>query len=84
MSPKLKSLKANGLFAFGFDIESEIDHLSGLISLEKFSFQTCKTYNQLLIELAEKLNLVELEIRMPCNANTYSIIKSFSTFESVE
>lgn len=53
------------------------DFLSCLTNLTKFSFSTHDNCNQLLLELAETLNLVELGINMPCNVDTFPIFKFF-------
>lgn len=77
MLPELKRLMISDLVLN----PDEMNYLSSLTNVTKFSFSSKKTYSLLLVELAEKLNLVDLEFSMPCNADTFAIIKSFLQLE---
>lgn len=81
MLPKLKSLKIHAEFTN----EIKISHLSCLTSLTKLSFSSDDKddmCNQLLMELADKLNLVELEFYMPSyNGNSFATLKYFRNLE---
>lgn len=81
MLPKLKSLTI-------YDLElnsGEFHHLSCLTNLTKFTFRSSKTCNQLLVELAEKLKLVELEFVMPYDADSFAkLILSLVGFQNLQ
>lgn len=77
MLPKLKQLSL--LYPVG-DIFLK-RHLFGLEGLTKFSFVSITNCNQILIELAKRLNLVELDFVMDFNADSFAIIKSFRNLE---
>lgn len=75
--PKLKSLE--GLYLRNQDSR----HLLRLEGLTKFSFGSSTNCNQLLNELAKRLNLAELKIMMIFDIDTFAIIKSFRNLESL-
>lgn len=56
-------------------------HICHLTTLRKFSFSSNVNANNLLTELGKRLHLVELEFYMPCDADTFSILKSFLHLE---
>lgn len=79
MLPKLKSLC---IYDLRFDPE-EMHHLSCLASLTTLFITSDDNCNQLLVELAKKLNLVALFIDIDCDADTFNIFKSFLHLESL-
>lgn len=84
MLSKLKSLRINYLELYPAESEinsDEINHLSCLPNLTKFSFWSRCTNNRLLILLAEKLKLVQLEFVMDCDEDTFATLKYFLHLE---
>lgn len=73
MLPKLKSLSVEILSPELFH------HLSYLTNLTKLSFTSENNCN--LIELVDKLNLVELEFKMCCDADTFASLEPFPVLE---
>lgn len=59
----------------------EIHHLFRIKGLTKLSFKTSFICNELLAELALKLNLLELDIELYTNTGTFDILTSFSNLE---
>lgn len=80
MLPKLKSLRIYDL-PISFVHHQQFQHLLHLDGLTKFSFQSLENCNQLLIELAKKLNLIEIDFTMDFNDHTFDLIKSFENLE---
>lgn len=77
MLPELKSLR---IVHLTLEVE-EFNNLSCLTGLTRLWFSSFETYNQLLIHLSEKLNLVELDFTMNCDADTFAILQSFLHLE---
>lgn len=76
--PKLKSLHVNRKLSK--NILQQILHLSGLT---KLSFRVKENCNDFLMELAAKLDLVELSIWSNIDDETFDIIKSFRNLENL-
>jgi len=77
--PKLKSLHLD-------NIPNTLhlnQHLHCLDGLTKFSFYSPDNCNQLLIKLTKNANLMELQVWMPFDADTFGIIKSFQSLEKL-
>lgn len=73
MLPKLHTLTL-GQLPMSFQIRN---HLLGLNGITKFSFRNRENCNRLLLDLAHYWNLVELEIDIDLNAETFDVIKLF-------
>lgn len=81
MLPKLKSLRLPFMVSGTFHRHREFQHLLHLDGLTKLSFESAKNCNQLLLVLAKRLNLVELELTMDFDADSFGIIKMFRNLE---
>lgn len=78
--PNLTGLKLYDLPDLTID-RNEIFDLFSFNGLIKFSFTSLYNCNQLLIEIAKSLNVVELEIHACMDEHTFDIIKSFGNLE---
>lgn len=80
--PKLKVLRL-GFLPGTINLNQEFRNLLHLHGLIKFSFLTSGNCNQLLIKLAEKLNLVELKFQADFDAHTFESIKLFQNLAAL-
>lgn len=80
MLPKLQGLHLEDL-PFEFHLNPEFHHLLKLDGLTKLSFVSDEICNQLLIELAKKLDLMDLEICMRFDEDSIGILSSFRKLE---
>lgn len=78
--PKLKILWL-GLLPRHFHLHADFQHLLGLSGLTRLVISSRYNCNEILMELAKRLQLVELCIWMNFDANSFEIIKAFDNLE---
>lgn len=59
----------------------DFQHLFQLIGLRKLSLRSFYNLNEILIHLARSMNLIELDVRMKFDAQSFGIINSFENLE---
>lgn len=82
MLPKLEHLELKDMHCRSY-LNPQLQHLLRLDQLTKFTYQSWDQCNQLLAELAKKSNLVQLNIHMDLNVDTFDILKEFRNLKSL-
>lgn len=80
MLPKLQSLRFRNLPPF-LHLNQEFQDLLSLNGLTKLSFRSDEKCDLILLEVAKKLKLAELDISMPFDEDSVRILKSFQNLE---
>lgn len=81
MLPKLKDLQIRHTQRSPRLNQQFLNLLLSANTLTAFSFRSDSNRNEFLIELGKQLNLLELKVYMPCDVDTFDILRLFRNLE---
>lgn len=81
MLPKIKNLKVKHVYKSRRLNQALFDSLLAMKNLTSFSFRSNSNRNDFLIELGKKVNLLKLEFYMPCNKESFDVLRYFRNLE---